>query len=379
MREQQEAPLEVLVVEDSIAFAKLVIALLRNGLSTPHNVRHVERVAHGVDVLHEFNQDLVILDMHLPDASGLDTFEAIYGAGPDVPIVILSSDDTEELAMEAVRRGAQDYLIKGADDPSKLMRSIRFAIERKKRLHAESELEAARQIQQSLLPNSSPVMKGFDTHGAMFPAVETSGDYFDFIVPLPSIPGDVNGIAVGDVSGHGLGAAMMMAQTRGCLHSFAMVESDLGRVLELTNEVLVRNRNEHLVTLLFGYIDPESNRFTYASAGHQGWHFSPANGFTELESTGMLLGAERPGKWGTEYSPELQVGDFLIIMTDGITEAMSPTGEMFGEERFAEFIREHRDRSAEQIVNLLRKHLYSFTEGHSQQDDMTMVIIKVTR
>lgn len=371
-------PLKILVVEDSIAYATLVIAQMKRGLDVPQEVKHVIRVDEGVAALRSGSFDLIILDMHLPDASGLDTFTAINGAGPDVPIVILSSDDTEELAMEAVRRGAQDYLIKGADDINKLMWSIKFAIERKKRLHAEGELQAARRIQQSLLPESDPVMKGYDVHGAMFPAVETSGDYFDFIVPIPALGEDVNGIAVGDVSGHGLGAAMVMAETRGCLNSFAMLESDLARLLQLTNQIIVRNRNDHLVTLLIGYIDREAKRFRYASAGHQGWHFSLTHGFTELGSTGMLLGASLSATWTTEESPPLSSGDFLMIVTDGITEATSESGEMFGTDRMFDFMRQHHDDSAKDLVRHLREHLHEFTGGAMQEDDMTMVIVKVT-
>lgn len=376
--QQVNQTLKVLVVEDSIAFATLVIAQLNRGLEVAHEVEHVVRVDEGVSALRRDSFDLIILDMHLPDASGLDTFAAIHGAGPNVPIVILSSDDTEELAMEAVRLGAQDYLIKGADDSNKLMWSIKFAIERKKRLHAEGELQAARRIQQSLLPACDPVLKGYDVHGAMFPAVETAGDYFDYIVPITALGDDVYGIVVGDVSGHGLGAAMVMAETRGCLNSFAMLESDLARLLELTNRIVVRNRNEHLVTLFIGYIDRQARRFRYAAAGHQGWHWSRTGGPTELESTGMLLGASSSATWTTEVSPPLSNGDFLLIMTDGISEAMNASGEMFGNDRMFDFIHQHHDDTAQQLVKNLREYLNEFTKGTVQQDDMTMVILKVT-
>ena len=121
-------------------------------------------------------------------------------------------------------------------------------------MHAEGELQAARRIQESLLPEKAPTIKGYDVHGAMFPAVETAGDYYDFIIPMPAIGPNVDGIVVGDVSGHGLGPAMMMAETRGCLHSFALLESDLAKLLMLTNAVLSRKRNEHVVTLIRGYM-----------------------------------------------------------------------------------------------------------------------------
>ena len=372
-----QIPLSILLVEDSIPYAKLVMAKLKHGLTMRHEIQHVDCAHKGVEAIGRNRFDLIILDMHLPDTSGIETFQTIHPAASNTPIVILSSDDDEQLAIDAVMQGAQDYLIKGEDDDHTLMRSIRFAIERKKRLHAEGELQAARRIQQSLLPESPPVMKGYDLHGAMFPAVETAGDYFDFILPLVAIGEDVIGIAVGDVSGHGLGPAMVIAETRGCLRSFAMLEPDLARMLALTNEILVRNRNSHFVTLLLGYIDQATRIFHFASAGHPAWHLSAAGKTSQLPGTGLPLGIQSGASWETHKTQPLGVGDFLLIMTDGITEATSESGELFGNQRLIEFVRSHKEESAEEIVKLLHEHLGQFSSGKPQLDDMTMVIIKV--
>ncbi|NNE01098.1 MAG: serine/threonine-protein phosphatase, partial [Pirellulaceae bacterium] len=126
------------------------------------------------------------------------------------------------------------------------------------------------------------------------------------------------------------------------------------------------------------YIDPQTKHFKYASAGHRGWHFSPANGFIELASTGMVLGADEDAKWDLAESPQLQNGDFLMIMTDGISEATSASGEEFGIDRMHDFVRQHADISASELVDQLYDHIKIFTKGTMQQDDITMVIVKVT-
>ncbi|MEM0924402.1 MAG: SpoIIE family protein phosphatase [Planctomycetota bacterium] len=368
--------MNVLIIEDSLPFAKSVIARLSLGLTMPHSIEHVDHVRAAVSYLQRNTVDLVILDMHLPDANEMDAFQAVYGASPDTPIVILSSDDTEALAMEAVRRGAQDYLIKGCDNNHQLMWSIRFAIERKKRLRAEGELQAARLIQESFLPEHAPLIDGFDVHGAMFPAIETAGDYFDFIQPMTAIGSDVCGIAVGDVSGHGVGPAMMMAETCGCLHSFALLESNVAELMRLTNCVLSQNRNEHFVTLILGYLDDASKRFRYASAGHQAWHLSTDGLATVLPATGTVLGVFKEDSWEVAESPPLMPGDLLVIPTDGVSEAMSPMGETFGDERLFEFIHQHRSCPASEIVDQLYETLIDFTGARPQQDDMTVVLVK---
>lgn len=375
-----EPPLNILVVEDSIPYAKLVISRLKRGLMMPHEIRHVDLTCDGVNLLLETEFDLIVLDMHLPDTDGIQTFEAIYNAAPEAPIVILSSDESEDLALEAVKRGAQDYLIKGAEDGHKLTWSVRFAIERKKRLHAEGEVQAARRIQESLLPEQAPIIKGYELFGAMFPAVETAGDYFDFLVPMPAAGNDVYGIAVGDVSGHGLGAAMMMAETRSCLHSFAILEANVARMLTYTNRVLVQNRNSLFVTLFLGYIDESTRCLNYAAAGHNAWHLSATGQATELEATGIPLGISDEDddvNWTAETSAPLSAGDFLLIMTDGISESRGTNGEMFGDERIFEFVHQHRNESAQQIVTLLREHLRQYTSNAPQVDDITIVIVKV--
>ena len=224
----------ILLVEDSSAYADVVKHQLRNALPSLPQIEHVEDVASAIAASRRLKIDLMILDLHLPDSMGLDTFDTMRKESPQCPIIVLTSNESPELALEAVKRGAQDYLYKGGveDDEDRLALALQFAIERRRQLlRAEAELEAARLIQQSLLPENEPVLRGFDIASTLTPATETAGDFFDFIVPMTNIPGSPMGIAVGDVAGHGFGPAMVMAQTQACLQAFSIVETKLGFLL----------------------------------------------------------------------------------------------------------------------------------------------------
>ena len=196
--------LRILMIEDSITYARLVTAQLGASFPIPHTLDHCDSLELALSEIESRIHELIILDLELPDSNGLATFRAVHHAAPDTPIVILSGDNSEDRAIEAVREGADDYLVKGSNDRLTLIRSLRLALERRRRLSAERELGAARVIQQALLPNSDPQIDGFDMAGAMYPAVETAGDYYDFIMPMPTEgDGTEVGIVVADVSGHG--------------------------------------------------------------------------------------------------------------------------------------------------------------------------------
>lgn len=375
--QENEVPLKILLIEDSLPFAQLVTAQLQTAMPLQHSVQHLDNVAAGLAALKERPADLIILDLHLPDSHGLDTFRTVHAAAPDTPIVILSSDDSDETALSAVQLGADDYLVKGADDRLKLIRSLRFALERKRRLAAEHELTAAQMIQRSLLPECSPTVPGFEIAGAMSPAVETAGDYFDFITPLPVSDGSVSAMIVADVSGHGHGPAMVMAETRGCLHAFARVEKDPARILKLTHEVLTTSRHSHFVTIFLALLDTEARTLTYASAGHESFLLR-ANGDVErLEGTGLPVGiGPQDFEWETVGPIPLHSDDLLILFTDGVPDFRTNDQQMFGLSRTLEFVQEHRQLPPVELIVALQNRLRVFANGTPQVDDVTIVVAR---
>lgn len=210
----------------------------------------------------------------------------------------------------------------------------------------------------------------------MYPAIETAGDYYDFFSTLKEDGSSVCGIAVGDVAGHGLGPAMTISETRACLHSLALLESNMARLLELTNNVLCWDRSNRFVTLMLGYLDQKTHQFCYASAGHQGWHRSVDGTATELPATGIVPGVLPDETWEVAKSPPLENGDLLVLMTDGIAEAAAPSGGDYGNEIALDFLLKHRDLDVDEMVQALRDDLTNFVGSHPQPDDMTIVLAR---
>jgi DNA-binding NarL/FixJ family response regulator len=262
--------IDILLVEDSPTAAQFVTANLEASLAVAWSMEHAATLAAALELLDKHYFDLALVDLYLPDSQGLDTFSSVHAAAPDMPIVIVSGDENEELALSAMRQGAQDFVVKGHGYTVTLSRSARFALERRRRLEMERELRLAERVQQRMFPHLGPQLAGFDIGGLTIPAAQTSGDMYDFIVPLPAISDDSVGVAVGDVSGHGLGPALVMVEVRMCLQALCMTEPDIAQVLNLTNQLLVREGCEHFVSMFFGYIDADARTVHYASAGHQG-------------------------------------------------------------------------------------------------------------
>src|SRR5689334_5926854 len=172
----EDRPTRLLLVEDDPDDVLLLRDTLSDVAPDGFEWTAVELLAEAMQQVSEQPFDLALLDLHLPDSHGMETFVKIRAAAPDLPIVILTGMQDESVGLEAVQHGAQDYLVKGNVDGPLLVRSIRFAVERARRQEAEqalcarqAEVSAARAIQQRLFPQSAPLLQGFDIAGASFP------------------------------------------------------------------------------------------------------------------------------------------------------------------------------------------------------------------
>ncbi len=239
----------------------------------------------------------------------------------------------------------------------------------------EYQMKLARSVQQRFYQMAPPQIDGFDIAGASFPAHATGGDYFDY-VPLPR--GRI-GISVGDVSGHGISAALLMVELRAALRAFAWKSPDLGEVFTLLNGVLVDDlKQESFATLVFCRLDPASKSLVYASAGHLPGIILGADGSVKrtLDATDVPLGLFPDQKYTLSEDIRLEPGDLMALCTDGITEAERPDQANFGMQRALEFIQAHREESAQEIVEGLHRAVRSFADGMPQADDITAVICK---
>jgi sigma-B regulation protein RsbU (phosphoserine phosphatase) len=240
----------------------------------------------------------------------------------------------------------------------------------------EAKLRIAREIQQGFFPATAPRLAGFDVGGASYPAEATGGDYFDYI---PLADGSL-AVAIGDASGHGFGAALLMAETRAYLRALALMHTDLSEILTLLNRALAREAvGIQFVTLLLGRIDPRTHTLTYGNAGHSTGYVIDATGNVKaaLQSItpplGIALQPHAPIGGAITLEPE----DLVLLLTDGICEARSPQGVLFQDLDMLDFVRAHRHASAATIVDRLYRAVRTFSQAASQQDDMTAVVIKV--
>jgi PAS domain S-box-containing protein len=239
------------------------------------------------------------------------------------------------------------------------------------------EFEVARRIQLGLLPKAPPVVAGFVIAGGSHPAQETGGDYFDFI-PLPD--GSL-GIAVGDASGHGIGAALVIAQTRAFLRARAVTDADVGATLALVNRQLAEDLPaDHFATLFLGRLDGPARSLTYGSAGHCPGYVIDDRGEVRahLGSTGFPLGVDPQADFPVGPPTPLREGDLVLLVTDGILEAHAPDGDPFGEARTLAAVLVHRREAPGEIVAALLRAAGAFT-FEAPADDMTAVVIKVGR
>jgi sigma-B regulation protein RsbU (phosphoserine phosphatase) len=257
---------------------------------------------------------------------------------------------------------------------------VRDVTLRHRRLQAERDLAAsheqlrlARVIQQRFFPSTSPIMPGFDLGGASYPAEATGGDYFDY---FPMSEGRV-GVVVADVSGHGLGPALVMSQTRAYLRALLPLGLDVSQLVTRLNDFLIADAPDELfVTLFLAELDPRDGSFVYASAGHQCFLLGPGDEVQPLDSTGMPLGV-LPGCVPSASPRTLQPGQVILFVTDGVAETQSQQGTHFGIERTLDVVRANRHLPAGQIVETLYRSARSFAQDTPQQDDITAVVLKV--
>jgi PAS domain S-box-containing protein len=252
---------------------------------------------------------------------------------------------------------------------------LRDVTERIRMQEREIEMHYASLVQKKLYPEAAPQIDGFDIAGAVFPAEATSGDYFDY---LRMAKGEL-GVAIGDVCGHGLGPALIMAETRAYVRSLALRRAELHEMLGPINDWLNADLEEgSYVTLLLARIDISSKKLVYTNAGHTPGYLISGSGELKavLQSTGFPLGMFPESRYGSGEDLVMASGDLLVLITDGIPEAESPDGEAFQEKRLLEVIRAHLEEPAELVVRHVERAIHEFTGGAKPSDDLTIVVCK---
>ena len=214
----------------------------------------------------------------------------------------------------------------------------------------EAQLIAAQRIQEFILPHRAPQVPGFDIAGKVLPAEFAGGDYFDFLM----LPDGAMGIVVGDVSGHDVSAALIMASASAHLRSFAEDHDDVQEILFHTNAILSRETDDaRFVTLFFLRLDPHTRQIRYVNAGHPSAYVLSQAGDVKqvLHSNSFPLSVLPDAEYPLSDVLELAPGDIVLLITDGILEARSPTGEFFDADHLLAVLRDNGHRSAAEIID----------------------------
>jgi phosphoserine phosphatase RsbU/P len=258
---------------------------------------------------------------------------------------------------------------------ARLMSAIAEEVAQRERLNREVEI--AREVQERLFPQNFPPIAGIDYAGACRPALGVGGDYYDFL----ALPAGQLGIAIGDVAGKGISAALMMASLQASLRGEATRAPEnltalVSNVNRLVYEVSSDNR---YATFFYGQYDPASRQLTYVNAGHNPPMLFHRSGnewkICRLETGGTVVGLLATFPY-EQAAVTIVPGDILIAFTDGISEAMNAAGEEWGEVRLIETIKGGAGLNPAEIIARIMQAADAFVAGAKQHDDMTLVVLR---
>ncbi len=485
--------MKILLVEDNPVDRMFVTQSLRQADGFEYELILSESLADALDQLVESYFDVVLLDLWLPDCEGLETCHRVVAAAPDIPVVVMTATDDRALATEAIRSGAQDYLVKGAFPGSAIARVLQYAIDRyhfqrelahqdnrfqevlshvpaiiwttdraleitsalgaglqflnldprqivgktleeyfsttgeaegtvrahQRALEGQSvafetewlgrifevkidplhepernvsgtigvaldvterrtldrEINFARLVQEALLPAEHPRLESFDIFGGSYPAKQTCGDWYDYLM----FPDGSLGLVAGDVSGKGFGPAILSATMAAYLEVLAENHSDVQEILSCCNRLVCkRSMDGQFAVLSLARLQPGVRSLTFGGAG-DGMLIVSRDGRlkNKVASSGYPFGLVDDIRYEAPAEILLESGDVLLLLTDGFREAANRDGDLFGETGIVETVAANSHASASEIFKALWRAARKFADGHRQQDDMTGIVVKV--
>jgi sigma-B regulation protein RsbU (phosphoserine phosphatase) len=247
------------------------------------------------------------------------------------------------------------------------------------RMKLKEAMNLAMEVQQSLLPQKSPEIKGFDVAGKSIYCDETGGDYYDFI-EFSELGEGRFAVAVGDVAGHGIAPALLMTTVRALLRSRVAQPGSLGQMITDVNRLLYNDTAEsgNFMTLFFMIIDSDNGEVRWVRAGHEpAIVYDPTtDSFDELHGDGIALGVDQTWSFAEQSREVWTDSQIVLIGTDGIWETENLQKERFGKKRLRQIIREFSPRPSQEIVEAITDALAKHRQLAPQQDDITMVVIK---
>lgn len=337
---------------------------------------------------HEPDLVVIITDQRMPRMTGIEFLGRILQSHRHTIRMLLTAYTDTAALMEAINTGHVYQYITKPWDPDQLRVAVRRALERyelslenerfrrqvieKERM--DRELEIARHIQESFWPSDRPQVKGFDVAASSAPAREVGGDLFDFA----ATPRGHLVVAVGDVSGKGVPAALYGAVSSGMLQILEETTESPVEVLQRLNAALVERDAEVFVCMCCGVLDPDARVLRISNSGLPYPVHVHGSGASFVETPGLPLGVD-PGAEYTEEAVPLAPGDVVVIASDGATEATNGAGDLFGSARLLEVVRRARRKSAADILRAVDRAVRDFSRDLTPLDDLTLVVLKARR
>ena len=377
-----------LIADDQPDVATALRLLLRDAGYQTEAVTSPDAV---LEAIKQRDFDLVLMDLNYArdttsGQEGLDLITKIRKLDSTLPVVVLTGWGTVELAVEAMQRGVHDFVQKPWDNRNllkTLQRQIELGRTRRKQIdldaqtrrvseHLDMELADAEEIQRALLPKTLPHIEGLDIAVAWRPAEAVGGDFFDVL----KFADHCAGICVADVAGKGMPAALLMSNAQALLKSQAaatIAPHELcGRVNSAVCENIVPNR---FISCFYALLDTQTRTLRYTNAGHYAPMLLRDGHCLRLTEGGPVLGVFSDQIFETE-TMALHRGDWLVLFTDGVTEAQNENGEEFGEERLQELLLANTNLSAAEVRERVIAAVTEFGGG-SFYDDVTLLVLKI--
>ena len=369
-------PGRVLVADDQPDVLEALRWLLTGEGYQPQFVSSTDAV---MERLREEPFDLLLMDLNYSrdttsGREGLELISRVRAHDPALPIVVMTGWGSIDTAVDAMRRGARSFVQKPWEDVT-LLEILRREIAearaaRRRDHHQQRELDDARMIQRGLLPTVVPRVGGIDLAVAWQPMQDVGGDCFDTLTFARSV-----GISIADIAGKGLPAALLMSNLQAAVRAFAQEDTAPSSVCASVNRLLCRNMaSGRFATFCYARIEPDHGQVAYSNAGHNPPLLVRADGKVEtLSQGGMVLGIF-PDNVYQQAEMAVASGDRLVFYTDGITEALGPDGEEYGEERLTAAALASRAQPVEAMKDALMGDVQAFTGG-TFGDDATLIVV----
>lgn len=388
--EPRSTSLRVLVADDQADVLEALRLLLKG---EGYELELVSSPAALLAALSRGSFDLVLMDLNYArdttsGREGLDLLSQIHEHDDLLPVVAMTAWGSVELAVEIMREGVRDFVLKPWDN-GRLLRTVRAEIEngkraRKARLRqAESEArdraqgggqwEEAQRTQLGFLPKEIPQIPGCEFSGAWLPVHGIGGDYFDVL----QLDENHFAICIADVAGKGIAAALLMSNLQATVRSLAAQNLEPAVLTERVNRFIRKNTaSDRFITFFYAVFNAQTRRIVYTNAGHNAPIVLSRDGATvRLSCGGQAMGISATEHY-EQATVDLSEGVRLILFTDGITEASGATDQEFGEERLLDILRESRALGAASIQTSVLARVDQFSGGKFQ-DDATLVVLAI--